>query len=126
MYLMRELAIAKTVGQMMYTCLKTVNSTNKLYYLNEYFSIIHIAFFTYFQIQASLTVALGSLHYDELFDYSSQLNDEKAKGLVSKYYKKLKEEIKPIIESRNRKRYSKGQLTYPYLVPGFIPNSIST
>ena len=68
---------------------------------------------------------VGTLHYDELFDYSTQLDDEAARKLVSRYHKLLKTKVKPLFEERRKKRLAKGQLTYPYMDPSFITNSIS-
>ena len=61
-----------------------------------------------------------------MFDYYNQLEDKAAKYLVQKYYKKMMGEIKPILTARNKARYDDGHLTYPYLEPDYLPNSIHT
>ena len=61
-----------------------------------------------------------------MFDYFNHMDDKAAKYLVQKYYKKMMEEIKPVLTARNKARYDDGHLTYPYFVPGWLPNSIHT
>ena len=61
-----------------------------------------------------------------MFDYSNDLQDAKAKYLVKGYYDKMMKEIQPVLEQRNKQRYADGHLTYPYMEPKWLPNSIHT
>ena len=71
-------------------------------------------------------MTLGSLHYDELLDYGPTLRDRRAGSLVSKHYELMHKVIKPLLDKRNEQRYQEGHLAYPFLTPGWIPNSICT
>ncbi|XP_028399186.1 arachidonate 5-lipoxygenase-like isoform X2 [Dendronephthya gigantea] len=77
-------------------------------------------------IQAVVSTSLGSLRFDNLLDYGAQMLDREAGELVEKHHKILMTKVKAIIEKRNDKRFNDGHLTYPYLKPGWIPNSIHT
>lgn len=78
------------------------------------------------QVQSVISFSLGSLRFDKLLDYGSQMEDEEAEQIVNEHYRILSNNIKKILERRNEKRFEEGHLTYPYLVPGWIPNSIYT
>lgn len=71
-------------------------------------------------------MSLGSLHYDELLDYGPNLYDKRAGAVTSKHYELMQKVIKPLLDRRNKKRYLEGHLAYPFLTPGWIPNSICT
>eukprot|EP00794_Sanderia_malayensis_P009589 gene9589-10576_t len=77
-------------------------------------------------LQTFVTMNLGIIRYDVMFDYSKTLQDVKAKNLVLDYYNKMMTEVQPVIEARNKKRFTDGHLTYPYLEPKWLPNSIHT
>ena len=68
----------------------------------------------------------GTLHYDTLFDYYSQLSDPNASKLVEKYYNFYKKDISRKLKRKNRMRYDNGRLTYPYLQYPWLPNGVST
>ena len=73
-----------------------------------------------------LSMTLGAMRYDNLFDYHSQLQDRDAGQLVAKYYKYLMGPVLKELKWRNQKRLSADHLTYPYFQPGWLPNSIHT
>ena len=73
-----------------------------------------------------MAYSLGSLHYDSLFDYSAELKCPELKELVKRIYAELMFDVKPTLDRRNAERFQKKQLTNPFMVPGWIPNSIST
>ena len=77
------------------------------------------------QTQTEITFNLALLHYDKLFDYEARLKDEKAKALVAKY-KVLINDLQAKIVTRNNADVKNGHLSYKYLYPDNIPNSIST
>eukprot|EP00795_Rhopilema_esculentum_P006468 gene6468-11920_t len=76
--------------------------------------------------QAAYSYAIGAFHYDVLFDYSSELKDDSLRDLVRKTHDHLMCDVKRQLEARNAKRRRRGQLTNPYMVPGWITNSVST
>ena len=78
------------------------------------------------QMQAGVAMSLGSLHYDELLDYGPSLPDKTAGAIVQKHYEHMNKVIKPLLDRRNNKRFQEGHLAYPFLTPGWIPNSICT
>ena len=71
-------------------------------------------------------MSLGSLRYDVIFDYGKELADDNARAVVNKYHKRLVGPIDDQISARNDDRLAKGKLTYPYLLPKWMPNSIHT
>ena len=71
-------------------------------------------------------MSLGSLRFDNLLDYGPQMVDQDAAKVVKKHYRILNTRVKAIIDQRNDERFKEGHLTYPYLKPGWIPNSINT
>jgi hypothetical protein len=77
-------------------------------------------------VQTVVSLALGSLRFDKLFDYGPQMLDKDAAEVVKKHHRILMTRVKAIIEQRNDERFKEGHLTYPYLKPGWIPNSIHT
>ncbi|XP_065059744.1 allene oxide synthase-lipoxygenase protein-like [Rhopilema esculentum] len=76
-------------------------------------------------LQGSLTHGLGSLHYDEFFDYSEEITCERLRHLVRHAYDDMKH-ARDEIHERNRKRYQAGHLTNPFMLQEWMPNSIST
>ena len=78
-----------------------------------------------FQLQASLSVGLGTLHYDSLFDYWKEIHSAKLRNVVKEAYGIL-QIVKVAIDGENKRRFERGQMTNPYMVPDWIPNSIST
>lgn len=79
-----------------------------------------------FQAQVSVAMTLASMRYDSLFDYGTSLPDTKGGEVVQKYYKYLHTSVKSILQRRNAERFERGYLPYPYLVPGWIANSVHT
>ena len=77
-------------------------------------------------MQAVVSMSLGSLRFDNLLDYGPKMVDKDAAELVKKHRNILMTRIRGIIEQRNNERFRNGHLTYPYLKPGWIPNSIHT
>lgn len=82
--------------------------------------------FCFYQIQAGVAMSLGSLHFDDLLDYGPQLADKAGSEIVKKHYGHLNLRVKPKMDDRNKARLRYGYLTYPWLTPGWVPNSICT
>ena len=78
------------------------------------------------QVQAGVAMSLGSLRLDRLFDYGARLSDQASSVIVLKHYNRLHSAVKPLLDKRNKQRFQEGYLTYPYLSPAWIPNSICT
>ena len=78
------------------------------------------------QIQSAVGLVLSVLRYDSLFDYSSELEDPLAREIVYKYHCKLIRTTQPKIERKNKRRLQEGHLTYPYLIPRWLPNGVQT
>ncbi|CAB4030239.1 arachidonate 5-lipoxygenase-like [Paramuricea clavata] len=76
--------------------------------------------------QVSLSMSLGSIRYDVIFDYGKYLKDDRAKAVVNKCHDRLIGGINDQISARNQKRLANGKLSYPYLLPKWMPNSIHT
>ena len=79
-----------------------------------------------FQLQASFTNSLATFRYDTLYDYGNDLKDSKAKEVVNRYHRYLMNVVQPDLEAENKKRLYNGDLTYPYLLPKWLPNGIQT
>ncbi|KAJ7384832.1 hypothetical protein OS493_019509 [Desmophyllum pertusum] len=77
-------------------------------------------------IQSSFSNSLGTFRFDTLFDYGNELDDIKAVNLINSYYGYLMEVVQPLMQDLNQERKDKGQLTYPYLTPRWVPNGIQT
>ncbi|XP_073246918.1 polyunsaturated fatty acid 5-lipoxygenase-like [Porites lutea] len=77
-------------------------------------------------IQSSAFNTLGIFRLDRLFDYGNFLEDTDAVNLVNHYYSKLMLVVQPKLQSLNRKRKDRGDLTYPYFIPKWLPNGIQT
>ncbi|XP_078353116.1 polyunsaturated fatty acid 5-lipoxygenase-like [Oculina patagonica] len=76
--------------------------------------------------QGLVSMSLSNYRFDTLFDYGSQLPDKPARQVISKWFNYLQRSVQPCIEKRNRDRLAKGHLSYPYLLPRWIPNGIQT
>ena len=68
---------------------------------------------------------LGTLHYDSLFDYWNELTSPELRTLVENTYDHMRH-IQTFIHNENKKRFQKKQLTNPFMLPDWMPNSIST
>ena len=79
-----------------------------------------------FQIHSSAFNTLGIFRLDRLFDYGNFLEDTNAVNLINRYYSKLMQVVQPKLQSLNRKRKDRGDLTYPYFIPKWLPNGIQT
>ena len=90
--------------------------------------IVKTNFFAIFtpQIEASFSNALSLFRFDSLFDYGNELLDPEAVKLVNGYYTYLMNVIQPQMQEKNRKRKEDNYLTYPYLIPRWLPNGIQT
>jgi len=77
-------------------------------------------------VQAGVAMSLGSLRIDRLFDYGARLTEQGGRVIVLKHYNHLHSVVKPLLDNRNKRRLQEGYLTYPYLSPAWIPNSICT
>ncbi|CAH3138525.1 unnamed protein product [Pocillopora meandrina] len=77
-------------------------------------------------VQAGVAMSLGSLRIDRLFDYGGKLPEQGGRVIVQKHYNRLHSSVKPLLDKRNKERFREGYLTYPYLSPAWIPNSICT
>ncbi|CAB4040502.1 arachidonate 5-lipoxygenase-like [Paramuricea clavata] len=76
--------------------------------------------------QLALSMSLGSIRYDVFLDYGKHLKDDRAKAVVNKYHNHLIGSINDEITARNKRRFASGKLSYPYLLPKWMPNSIHT
>ncbi|XP_078384528.1 polyunsaturated fatty acid 5-lipoxygenase-like [Oculina patagonica] len=77
-------------------------------------------------LQASFTSSLATFRYDTLYDYGNQLPDGKARDVVNRFHHILMGALQPHLEEENEKRQQNGDLTYPYLLPKWLPNGIQT
>ena len=78
-----------------------------------------------FQLQASLAHGLGTLHYDSIFDYWKELKPRKIRRTVKAAFESMKQ-ARHLIHKENKKRFERGQLTNPFMLQDWMPNSIST
>ena len=78
------------------------------------------------QIEASFVNSLATFRFDSLFDYGNELEDPKAAKLVNYYYCFLMRVLQPKMQLINQRREKYGYLTYPYLIPRWMPNGIQT
>jgi len=78
------------------------------------------------QIQNSAFNTLGVFRLDSLFDYGNDLQDVKAVNLINDYYSYLIRIVQPRMQEMNQKRKERGDLTYPYFIPKWLPNGIQT
>ena len=80
----------------------------------------------YFQIEASFSNSLALYRFDILFDYGNILEDVRAVNLVNTYYNYLMNKLQPEMQEQNEERKERKDLTYPYLIPRWIPNGVQT
>ncbi|XP_047136503.1 polyunsaturated fatty acid 5-lipoxygenase isoform X1 [Hydra vulgaris] len=74
--------------------------------------------------QEVLTFTLASFRLNQLFDYSKKMSHSESRKLIREKFKKLNTCIQQELSARNRDRFKNGDLTYQYMEPRFIPNSI--
>ncbi|CAH3181652.1 unnamed protein product, partial [Porites evermanni] len=77
-------------------------------------------------IQLGFSNSLALYRFDTLFDYGNNLEDINAVNLINEYYSYLMNEVQPNMRKVNEERKKIGDLTYPYLIPRWIPNGIQT
>ena len=85
-----------------------------------------IYFCLFLQQSSLLAFNLANYRFDSLFDYGSQLPDKPGREVISSWYNFLQQILQPHLEKRNLRRLQKGHLTYPYLLPRWVPNGIQT
>ncbi|XP_047133086.1 polyunsaturated fatty acid 5-lipoxygenase isoform X1 [Hydra vulgaris] len=71
-----------------------------------------------------LSVSLDSFRANRLMDYSDKVQDKKFKELVQQTYCVLNSKVQKILEQNNAKRKAAGQLTFQYVEPKWLTNSI--
>ncbi|CAB4008492.1 arachidonate 5-lipoxygenase-like [Paramuricea clavata] len=76
--------------------------------------------------QIEFTSNIATSHLDKLFDYGSKLQDEKARKYVKHFAATDLVMVTKKMAFANAIRVKSGHLPYPYLLPDFITNSIST
>ncbi|XP_068671926.1 polyunsaturated fatty acid 5-lipoxygenase-like isoform X3 [Montipora foliosa] len=77
-------------------------------------------------IEARFTNGLASFRFDSLFDYGNELQDIKAVNIINRHYEDLMLRVQPHLQKTNQERKKIGDLTYPYLIPRWIPNGVQT
>ena len=65
------------------------------------------------------------MHYDSMFDYWSELQCWKLRDVVKDAFEGMKR-ARQLIHNENKKRFEGGQLTNPFMLQDWMPNSIST
>ncbi|RDD39626.1 Allene oxide synthase-lipoxygenase protein [Trichoplax sp. H2] len=68
---------------------------------------------------------LASLHFDSLFDYAASMADSDAEELVFEFKARI-DTIQANLVARNNANVANGHLSYKYLHPKNVPNSISS
>lgn len=108
----------------------TLNMPTKLYrdsrVSDDKFSLFHYPNANISAQQATVAFSLSNYRFDSLFDYGSQLPHKPGREVISKWFNFLQRRVQPYIEMRNIDRLKKDHLTYPYLLPRWIPNGIQT
>ncbi|XP_031565918.1 arachidonate 5-lipoxygenase-like [Actinia tenebrosa] len=108
----------------------TPNMPSKLYSDSRVmpgdFDVANLPGMYYATIQTTITMTLTAMHFDSLFDYGNDLVDPSARDILYRHSGSINGNIKSVIESRNLNRLDDGHLPYPYLLPGWISNSIHT
>lgn len=79
-----------------------------------------------FQIQNRAFISLSSLRLDRLFDYGNLLEDGRARDVLYKHYSNLVNKVEKVLDEKNKIRYNTGFLTYPYMLPRWLPNGVQT
>ncbi|XP_068716666.1 polyunsaturated fatty acid 5-lipoxygenase-like isoform X2 [Montipora capricornis] len=89
--------------------------------------------FSVYRLPNRLTSAISArLHnglvfrFDSLFDYGNELRDIKAVNIINRHYKDLMLRVQPHMQQTNQEREKIGDLTYPYLIPRWIPNGVQS
>ena len=67
---------------------------------------------------------LGCFRANRLFDYFEKVQDKRFKDIVYKSYEKLRTCVQKNLEEENAKRLTAGDLTYQYLEPKWLANSV--
>jgi len=75
-------------------------------------------------IEAAFGISLAAFRLDSFIDYGNELQDNKAANLINGYYSYLMNVVQPRMQEMNRQRKEEGYLTYPYLIPRWIPNGV--
>ncbi|XP_068671928.1 polyunsaturated fatty acid 5-lipoxygenase-like isoform X1 [Montipora foliosa] len=75
-------------------------------------------------IGASFANGLASFRFDSLFDYGNELRDIKAVNIINRHYEDLMLRVQTHMQQTNEEREKIGDLTYPYLIPRWIPNGV--
>ncbi|KAJ7321447.1 hypothetical protein OS493_035021 [Desmophyllum pertusum] len=106
----------------------TLNMPTKLYrdsrVSDDVFSLFNFPNANISAEHGLIGMSLSNYRFDSLFDYGSQLPDKPGREVISKWYNYLQRKVQPYIEKRNKDRLEKGHLTYPYLLPRWVPNGI--
>ncbi|XP_068762357.1 uncharacterized protein [Montipora capricornis] len=76
--------------------------------------------------EAGFSNSLASFRFDSLFDYGNELQDIKAVNIINRHYGHLVLRVQPKMQDTNQEREKNGDLTYPYLIPRWIPNGVQT
>jgi len=74
--------------------------------------------------QSVLTFTLGSIRVNRLFDYSSKMTSTKARCLVRDTYIELQTCVQKALAKKNQKRFENKDLTYQFMEPKWLPNSV--
>ncbi|XP_044164783.1 allene oxide synthase-lipoxygenase protein-like [Acropora millepora] len=77
-------------------------------------------------IEASFTNSLALYRFDTMFDYGNNLKETRAVKLLNEYFGYLMNVVQPEMQLKNQQRKDNGDLTYPYLIPRWLPNGIQT
>ncbi|XP_031560850.1 arachidonate 5-lipoxygenase-like [Actinia tenebrosa] len=90
------------------------------------FSIYNLPYRFTAAIQNRAFISLSSLRLDRLFDYGPLLEDSRAREVLYKHYSNLVNKVELVLDERNKNRHNTGFLTYPYLLPRWLPNGVQT
>ena len=94
---------------------------------NKWLNRYHTAFgILILQIEASFTNSLALYRFDTIFDYGNNLKETRAVQLLNQYFGYLMNVVQPEMQLKNQQRKDNGDLTYPYLIPRWLPNGIQT
>lgn len=108
----------------------TLNMPTKLYQdsrvSDDVFSLFSFPNANISAQHAIVAFSLTNYRYDSLFDYGSQLPDKRGRDVISKWFNFLQRRVQPSLEKRNQNRFKGDHLTYPYLLPRWIPNGVQT
>ena len=94
---------------------------------NKWLNRYHTAFgILILQIEARFTNSLALYRFDTIFDYGNNLKETRAVKLLNQYFGYLMNVVQPEMQLKNQQRKDNGDLTYPYLIPRWLPNGIQT